>query len=117
MRKKMNSKITVEESSGNIFTDLDISQPDEYLMKADLAFQINKLIKDRELNQTEAAQLLKLDQPKISALNRGMLTGFSVERLFKLLAALDQDIEIVISPHRRRRKHAARHIHVRYTAA
>ena len=98
MSKNTTSNITIEESSGNVFADLGLPHPEEYLVKAKLAIQINKLIKQRKLNQANAAKLLKIDQPKISALSRGRLAGFSVERLFKLLAILNQDIDIVI-PH------------------
>lgn len=116
MRKKTTA-IQIEESSGNVFADLGLSRPEECLVKADLAIQINKLIKIRKLNQTKAAKLLGLDQPKISALNRGKLSGFSVERLFKLLAILNQDIEIIIKPHHGRESHSIPHIHVRYAGA
>jgi predicted XRE-type DNA-binding protein len=115
--KKAITDLQIEESSGNVFADLGLPNPEECIVKADLALQINKLIKERKLNQTEAADLLGLDQPKISALNRGRLTGFSVERLFKLLSMLDQDIEIVIKPHRGREEHPVPHIHVRYAIA
>lgn len=117
MSKKTISKVVIEESSGNVFADLGVPHPEEYLVKAELAIQISKLIKKRKLTQTGAAKLLGLDQPKISALNRGRLSGFSVERLFKLLSILEQDIEIVIKPHRGREEHSVPHIHVRYAAA
>jgi predicted XRE-type DNA-binding protein len=115
MRKKSITKqiIEIEESSGNVFADLGLSNPEECLAKADLVIQINKLIKKRKLKQREAAVLLGLDQPNISALNRGRLSGFSIERLFRLLAILNQDIEIVIKPHGRK-SHSTPHIHVRY---
>lgn len=117
MSKNLKSKINIEESSGNVFADLGLAHPEECLVKADLAIQINRLIKKRKLNQTDAAKLLGLDQPKISALHRGRLAGFSVERLFKLLSILDQDIEIIIKPHRGLEKHSFPHIHVRYAYA
>jgi len=117
MAKNKVTNIEIEESSGNIFADLGVSRPEEYLVKAELAIQINKLIKNRKLNQTDAGDLLGLDQPKISALSRGRLAGFSVERLFKLLAILDQDIEIVIKAHHGREQHSVPHIHVRYAPA
>ena len=116
MSKKI-TDIEIEESSGNVFADLGLPRPAECLVKADLAIQINKLIKTRKLTQKNAAKLLGLDQPKISALKRGRLSGFSVERLFKLLSILDQDIEIVIKPHRGREEHSVPHIHVRYAVA
>lgn len=117
MRKNKIEEPLFEESSGNVFADLDIPKPNEHYVKAELAIQINRLIEKRKLNQTEAGALLKLDQPKISALNRGRLAGFSVERLLKLLAILDQDIEIIIKPHRGHAQHSIPHVHVRYALA
>jgi predicted XRE-type DNA-binding protein len=115
MRKKeSNQKIEFEKSSGNVFADLGLPNPEECLAKADLAIQINKLIKKSKLKQKEAAVLLGLDQPKISALGRGRLSGFSIERLFRLLSILNQDIEIIIKPHYERKNHPIPHIHVRY---
>lgn len=112
MKKKTNVNDQLEVSSGNVFADLALPNPAESLLKADLAIQINRLIVANKLNQVDTAKLLGLDQPKISALSRGRLKGFSVERLFKLLAMLNQDIEIIIRPHRGREKHSIPHIHV-----
>lgn len=112
MNKKPNIKI--EESSGNVFADLELPNAEECLAKAEIAVQINKLLKKKNLTQKKAAKLLGLDQPKISALNRGRLSGFSVERLFRLLSLLNQDIEIIIRPHRGQQNHSIPHIHVRY---
>jgi predicted XRE-type DNA-binding protein len=50
------------------------------------------------LTQGAAARLLGLDPPKVSALVRGRLKGFSVGRRFRCLNALGQDIEIVVRP-------------------
>lgn len=88
----------VEESSGNVFADIGVRNPEEALAKAKLASEINRIIEERHLTQAQAAQLLGIDQPKISALTRGRLTGFSTERLFRFLNALDRDVEIVIRP-------------------
>ena len=115
--EKKTADIQIEEFSGNVFADLGLPNPEECLVKSDLAIQINKLIRKRKLKQKGAAKLLGLDQPKISALNRGRLSGFSVERLFKLLSMLNQDIEIVIRPHHGRGSHSIPHIHVRYASA
>ncbi len=85
-------------SSGNIFEDLGIANPEERLAKAELAYQINTLIKERELTQNQAAKLLGIDQPKISLLCKGKLSGFSLERLFRFLNILGQKITIEITP-------------------
>ena len=88
-----------EESSSNIFADLNIPEPSLYLAKAELANQICTVIQERNLTQVEAAEILGINQPKVSALTRGNLDGFSSDRLFKFLNLLGQDIEIVIRPH------------------
>jgi predicted XRE-type DNA-binding protein len=78
--KKKNDYII---SSGNVFSDLELPNPEEVLAKAELVRQINNLVKQKKLTQIAAAKLLEIDQPKISALNKGKLSGFS---LFKKLA-------------------------------
>jgi transcriptional regulator with XRE-family HTH domain len=59
---------------------------------------------ERKLSQADAAKVLGVTQPKVSALRRFKLQGFSVERLMNLLTALDQDVEIVIRRKPRSRK-------------
>jgi predicted XRE-type DNA-binding protein len=93
-----------EISSGNIFADLEVSNPEERLAKVKLAIQINHLIEVKELNQKDAAKLLGIDQPKISALSKGKLAGFSLERLFRFLNILGQDITIEVTPRTRTKK-------------
>jgi predicted XRE-type DNA-binding protein len=67
-------------------------------IKAELVRQISHLIDAKNLTQTEAAKLLGVDQPKISALLNGKLSGFSTERLFRFLNALGSDVEIRVIP-------------------
>lgn len=93
-------------SSGNVFADLGVADPSEALAKAELARRISTIIARRRLTQAAAAELLGIDQPKVSALMRGKLTGFSIERLFKFLNALDRDVEIRIKPRPRTRTSA-----------
>jgi predicted XRE-type DNA-binding protein len=99
-------KIKSSVSSGNVFADLNLPNPEELLAKAQLAQQINHTIKQRGLTQEEAAVILGVDQPKISALACGKLSGFSIERLFKFLNELGQDITIQIAPKAPARKRA-----------
>ena len=104
--KSPREKITIEASSGNVFADLGLSNPEERLAKAKLAMQISKVIDARGLTQVEAAAVLKINQPKISDLQRGRLKGFSTERLFRFLNLLGQDVNIVIREKSARRSHA-----------
>jgi predicted XRE-type DNA-binding protein len=91
----------VQESSGNVFADLGLRNPRDRLAKAQLAHRICQVIAARGLTQTKAAKVMGLDQPKISALMRGKLKGFSAERLFRCLNDLGLEVEITIRPARR----------------
>jgi predicted XRE-type DNA-binding protein len=92
--------------SGNVFKDLGVPRPEEALAKAELAHKISEAITRRQLTQSEAATLLKVDQPKISALTRGRLAGFSLDRLVRFLVLLGNDVEIVVKTRPRSRRQA-----------
>ena len=98
---KNNKKIRVKEGTGNVFRDLGFPNPQREQLKARLTLQIYRLIKDRELTQAEAGQILGIKQPHVSGLMRGQSGNFSVERLMNFLTALDQDVEITVRPTRR----------------
>ena len=83
-------------SSGNVFADLNLPQSDDLLAKAELTAKIIAEIQRRRLTQTQAAAILGIDQPKISALKQGKLSGFSIERLMRFLLLLGRDIEIQV---------------------
>ncbi|HEY5047369.1 MAG TPA: helix-turn-helix transcriptional regulator [Rhizomicrobium sp.] len=82
--------------TGNVFADLDFADAEERQTKLRLAYAINRIIGESHLTQAAAADILKVNQPKVSALLRYKLDGFSVERLMIFLTALDRDIEISI---------------------
>lgn len=86
--------------SGNVFKDLGLPHPEEALTKAELAHKIGEAIARRQLTQAQAAALLRVDQPKISALTRGRLAGFSLDRLVRFLVLLGNDVEIVVKARR-----------------
>ena len=98
----MTEQIAVHRSSGNVFADLGLPDADEYMAKSKLAVQIYKIIRSRRLTQAAAGKLLGISQPKVSALLRGRLDGFSTERLMRFLNALGCDVQITISRPRSR---------------
>ena len=97
-RKSNTKSPTVTPSSGNVFADINLPNPEVALTKAKLVRRIRDLMTQRKLTQAGAAVLLGIDQPKVSALVRGNVGGYTIERLFKFLNRLDQDVEIVIRP-------------------
>src|SRR6266852_3601528 len=90
----------------NVFADLRYPDAAERQAKLRLAYALNQVLEPRKLSQVEAAKVLGVTQPKVSALRHYKLAGFSVERLMNLLTALDQDIEIVIRRKPRSRRAA-----------
>jgi len=103
----MSNKKRYETGSGNVFKDIGVPNAEEHLVKAQLVFKIDTILKKRGLKQVEAADLFGVRQPDVSKMLRGEFRQFSVERLLRFLVALDQDIEIVVKPHRSRNDAAA----------
>jgi predicted XRE-type DNA-binding protein len=104
--RKMANRIHVTPSSGNVFADLGLPNPEDKKTKVGLAVEINSIIGELKLSQAEAANKLGVNQPKISALSKYRLEGFSVERLMMFLTRLNRDVEIVIRRDPRSRRPA-----------
>ena len=92
----MTEPVEVYESSGNVFADLDLPDAEERYAKAMISRLISKEIQARGLTQAQAAELLNTTQPKVSAVVRGQLAGFSMERLFRFLMALGMNVRVEV---------------------
>jgi predicted XRE-type DNA-binding protein len=100
------TSITTVGPNDNIFAVIGRPNADELLAKAELARAVERVLRERKLTQTEAARILGVTQPDVSDLYRGRLSGYSMERLYRFLKALDQDVQIVVQPKPRSRKSA-----------
>jgi predicted XRE-type DNA-binding protein len=87
----------VEPGGENVFADLGFQDAEERLLKAKLATKIAQLIEEKGWTQAQTAERTALDQPKISRLLRGQLSGFSADRLFAVLNRLGHSVEVRIS--------------------
>ena len=96
-RKPRAKSEKVETKSGNVFTDLGFQDAEERLLKAKLATKIAQLIESKGWTQAQTAERTALDQPKVSRLLRGQLSGFSADRLFAVLNRLGHSVEVRIS--------------------
>ena len=103
----MTNKKGYETGRRNVFQDIGVPNAEEHLVKAQLVFKIDTIMKDRGLKQVEAADLFGIRQPDVSKMLRGEFRQFSVERLLLFLVALGQDVQIVVKPHRDRNNVAA----------
>lgn len=99
----MNADIGITESGPNVFADLGLPDAEELLVKAQLALQIARVLKQRGLTQSKAAALTGLPQPKLSNLLRGKFTGVSEDRMMRCLAALGHDVTITVTPAKKKR--------------
>jgi predicted XRE-type DNA-binding protein len=106
------AKNKIRASSGSVFADLDLAEPEELESKAQLAHRIGAIIRGRHLTQAEAAEVLGATQPIVSKLMGGQLHGFSLERLVRFLDALDRDVEIVVRRRPRSREHGQTRVRV-----
>lgn len=94
----MSDEVEVVVGSVNLWADIGREDADEVFARAQLMSRITDLIRERGLTQVKAARLLGTTQPTVSDLMRGKLDLFSFERLMSFLNALDQDVEIVVTP-------------------
>jgi predicted XRE-type DNA-binding protein len=103
-KRPRGTPIAVTRSSGNVFADLGLPNPEERLAKAQLAYAIAQAIEERGLTQRQAATLMGIDQPKVSHILRGRLADYSTDRLLGFLQGLGRDVEIVLKKAPRSRK-------------
>ncbi|MGO9263618.1 MAG: helix-turn-helix domain-containing protein [Candidatus Binataceae bacterium] len=92
----MSEEIYFEESSGNVFADIGVREPEDAALRADLAKKITDIINSRGLSQIKVARILGVDQPKVSKLVHGRIAGFTSDRLFRFLSALGCDVKIEV---------------------
>lgn len=104
--------VRVHEGTGNVFADLGLPSSQEDMAKVGIARAISTTIRKRNLTQAQAGEIIGVDQAKVSALLRGRLKGFSIERMVIFLIRLGRDVDITIS-----REHSNREGKVRVKAA
>jgi predicted XRE-type DNA-binding protein len=81
-------------SSGNVFKDLELPEPEEKLAKAKLAYNINRLIATQGMTQKETAVVLGISQYKMTRLRNGRLNNFTVDYLGSLLEKLEYHAQL-----------------------
>ena len=86
----------VHEGSGNVYADLGFADSEGMLVRAQLVTKIAEILRERRLSQEQAAKLLHLTQPKVSAMLRGNFRGISERRLLRCLTRLGRDVRILV---------------------
>lgn len=91
---------SVTKSSGNVFADLALADPELLLLKADVAIALERALRSYPGSQAHAAAAAGLTQPQISRLARGDAMGFTIDRLLRSLFRLGYQIDLQITPPR-----------------
>lgn len=86
----------IKKGSTNVYEDLGIPDASKMLIKAILATKIGEIIRQRELTQMQAADILGMTQPKLSEMLRGQFRGISETKMLECLNRLGRNIEIII---------------------
>ena len=102
MKTTVSSSLTKGRS--NVFTDLGFSpaEASNLRIRSQMMTALRKFIQKEELTQAQAARRLKVTQPRISDLNRGKISRFSLDALVNMLtdAGLEVDFRIKTTPRR-----------------
>src|SRR5258708_7270762 len=91
MNDKQGTDIVFEDSSGNIFADLGLEDADELFLRAQIGFNVFKLLEARNLKHPDIAVLLGVAQPEVSHLMNGHYSRFATDKLLDFLKRLDSD--------------------------
>ena len=100
MKNDDQTETEFEEGSGNVFADLGLAESDELFSRAKIGFHVYKIIKEKNLKQSEIASLLGIKQPEVSHLMNGHFNRFTTDKLLEFLKRLDRKVTIHISPHK-----------------
>ena len=93
--------VEIDEGGTNVYADLGYTDAEEMQRKSSLAAEIARAIKARHLTQEAAADLLGIDQAKISKITRGQFRGVSEAKMLELVAKLGHNITIIVGKTKR----------------
>ena len=98
MQKRIIEGVEAQESSGNVFADLELPDADKLKIKTGLVVEIRKAMRTLGLTQQEAAKRMGVPQPKVSSMMHGDFANLSERKLMDCLNRLGYDIEIKVRP-------------------
>ena len=87
-------------TTDNIFEDLGFGKLEAANLKvrAELLIEIRRHLRKKGLKQKDAAILLCINQPDVSALMNGFIFKFSIDALVNMLAKIGRELKITTRP-------------------
>ena len=81
----------IENSSGNVYADIGVANPEQMLRKARIVAQINHVIARSEGRITWAASIIGLSETQLKEVLRGQFQDYREADLIEYLEKLHQD--------------------------
>ena len=85
------STVAIEVGSTNVYADMGYPNPEEMQRKSSLARAISQGIKAKGLTQQQAAELLGIEQAKLSKITRGQFRDVSEATMLEFVSKLGRD--------------------------
>jgi len=89
------------EKAKSAYAELGFPDAEEMLVKAQLVMRIAQILRERGWSQQQAAQVLRLTQPKLSKMLRGQFRGISEMKMMDCLVRLGREVRIVVGPEKK----------------
>lgn len=98
MTVKINERLKVKRSSGNVYRDLGFGERESQnlLLRSELALWIEDFVKRSGLTQAAASKKLRLTQPRLNALLKGKIELFSLDALVNIATCAGLRIELKV---------------------
>jgi predicted XRE-type DNA-binding protein len=90
-------KLEIVRGSASPFADAGLPDADTELMKADLAAEIVRILRERDLTGDRAAELAGTPKADISRIRNASLDRFTIDRLVKILNRLDSHVQVGVT--------------------
>lgn len=94
----MTEKLEIIRGSDNPFEDVGLPEPDTKLLKADLAAEIIRILRERNMTGVQAAEATGFQESDISRIRNADLGRFTIDRLVTILNRLDHKVRLTVCP-------------------
>lgn len=90
-------KLETVRGTDNPFADVGLPDADTELIKADLATEIVRILRERNLSGARAAELADVTEADISRIRKASLDRFTIDRLVRILNRLDRHVQVAVT--------------------
>jgi predicted XRE-type DNA-binding protein len=102
MVRRRNEPVRASRGVRNVLADLGVENAAELTTKVRLAVAINRQIAVRGLSQADAAALIGINKPKLSAVDNFKVDGFFAEKLLTMLKIVLASSQVLFADAQRR---------------